>query len=164
MVMEIGSGEYPRGIDLGFWHSDIRYPLPHQEICFDMSFLPFKANSLDGLALYHSLEHIGWREVPILLRKLCDVLKPGGFLEIVCPNLNWCAVEILSLRVCEDCFESRWDNLIQELYSAQNFDENYHKSGFTPKHLGRLLIEAGFRSVNDLQGEFSGNVGVRAFK
>ena len=41
MKIEIGSGEYPRLIEEGYIHSDIRYPLPHQELCFDLRYLPF---------------------------------------------------------------------------------------------------------------------------
>ena len=145
MKIEIGSGEYPRLIEEGYIHSDIRYPLPHQELCFDLRYLPFVSNSLDSIAIIHCLEHLSWRlEVPPTLKELYRVLKPNGDLFIIAPNLLYVAKLIIEY---EDNIMEKYHDIMQDIYCIQDFSDNFHKSGFTPNMLYNLMKNAGFRDI-----------------
>lgn len=144
--IEIGSGEYPRLIEEGFIHSDIRVPMPHQELCFDIRNLPFKDNSVDEIAVIHCLEHLSWRlEIIPTLRKLYDTLKQNGSLFIICPNLLYISKLIISLESTN--IMSKWDDIMQDIYCMQDFPDNFHKSGFTPNALYSIMKNVGFKNI-----------------
>jgi len=162
--MEIGSGDYPHGANLGYWHSDIRYPLPHQELCCDLKSLPFRDCSLDGISVMHTLEHIPWRDVPLVLKGLYDALKEGGRLVVVVPNLLYGAYEFLRpLREGED-LKTHIQTVVEGFYGNQDYPENFHMSGFTPGFLCQLFIDAGFSRVEQPGGWLIDNLAVWGYK
>ena len=46
----------------------------------DMLALPFRAETLDGIAAFYSIIHLDREQVPAALREMCRVLRPGGWL------------------------------------------------------------------------------------
>lgn len=61
------------GIDYG---ADLRYPLL------------IGCNVVDGIFCEHTLEHLSYREVDALLSECRRILKPGGAIRIVVPDLS----------------------------------------------------------------------------
>lgn len=145
--LEIGSGEYPRFIEEGYLHADVRSGLPHQEYCFDLRDpLPFDDNTIESIAIIHCLEHLSWRlEVLPSLKELHRVLIPGGDLFIIVPNLLYVARLIIDHEYSD--IMDKWHDIMQDIYCIQDFPDNFHKSGFTPNMIKSLMSQAGFINI-----------------
>lgn len=73
-------------------------PLSKAHMQFDALDLPFKDGVLDFVFCSHGLEHIPERGDPLdavyrALREWARVLKPGGYLCCVTPDLRYCKVK-----------------------------------------------------------------------
>lgn len=64
---------FEKGIDYG---ADLRYPLR------------IPSNSIDGIVCEHTIEHILYADVENLLNECHRILKPGGILRIILPNIS----------------------------------------------------------------------------
>ena len=58
--------------------------------------IPFKDNSVDAIFHSHVVEHIDRDYINIFINESYRVLKPGGILRIVCPDLHYLVEEYLS--------------------------------------------------------------------
>ena len=146
---DLGCGALPRleiGVDIDkslkkLWLE--RFP-GRPFIIADIKFLPFKNESLDELISVHSIEHFSHREVPLILKEWCRVLKRGAKLTISCPNI---------VQICKNMVFHGDDNgkegyeVCFRLYGGQDSPYNFHKSGFNYGYLAALLREAGFPHV-----------------
>lgn len=50
--------------------------------------LPFATGMFDGIVASHSLQENGYNELPVVLTELRRVLRPGGVLRVLAPNLT----------------------------------------------------------------------------
>jgi predicted SAM-dependent methyltransferase len=114
----------------------------------------FKSQSFDAVWSSHALEHLFSHEVPEALREFKRVLKPDGFVLILCPDLESVANHIVQHGVDNVAYTSpagpitAIDMLYGHLASvAQGQHHMAHKTGFTADRLGKLLLEAGFPTV-----------------
>jgi SAM-dependent methyltransferase len=57
--------------------------------------LPFEEDRFDVIYSSHVLEHIPRQRVPVLLREMARILKPGGIVRIVVPDLEGIVREYL---------------------------------------------------------------------
>ena len=101
----------------------------------DIRNLPFASDSNSVVFSSHTLEHMGRHEVGKVLDEWIRVLEPGGELRLAVPNLEYAAEKIQEGVVN--------DTVLNVLYGAQTYDENYHKVGFTPKSLRKMLTDRG---------------------
>jgi SAM-dependent methyltransferase len=93
-------------------------------ICGDFLRAEEPASSVDIVTLWHVIEHL---DSPVdVLRKIHQILKPGGIVIITVPN-----IDSLQARV----FRGRWYHL----------DVPRHLFHYSPATLGALLENAGFR-------------------
>lgn len=83
-----------RGIDFG---ADLRYPLRIPD------------GTVDGIFCEHTLEHLTYPKVEALLQECHRVLKPGGVVRIVLPDLS-----LFLMNFCAGNQEwfSRWESLM----------------------------------------------------
>lgn len=102
----------------------------------DISRTPFATGEFDIVFSSHVLEHFSRKEVPAVLDEWVRVMNPDGELRIVLPNLEWAAQHIMNKEIDND--------VLNVLYGAQSYDENFHKCGFTPRMIEQLLVERGF--------------------
>lgn len=163
MKIEMGSGEYPRYIKMGFYHSDVRYPLPHQDLVFSIKQLPFKDNSIDCIAIMHMLEHISWLEIQGVFDDLFRILKSSGELLIVVPNILYGLVE-LDKEKSKKQFEDDLAGIMGDLYGLQDYTANTHLMGFTPEYMRYLLENSGFTTVVIPRERYNSNVEAWAYK
>jgi len=70
----------------------------------DLSMIP--NNSVDAVYSAHALEHVHFHEIKICLEEWYRVLKPGGEIRIVVPNLKRVAANIT------------WGNLLGKIYDS----------------------------------------------
>lgn len=114
---------------------DIRDEVKPDYRC-DLRTLPFKTGEFDVVFSSHTLEHFSRTEVDQLMKEWTRILKEDGEMRLVLPNIEWAARHILNGEVDAD--------VINVLYGAQTYAENFHKMGYTPQMLEQLLRKWGF--------------------
>lgn len=103
----------------------------------DLRKLPFADNYFDIVFSSHTLEHFCPSEVGEVLDEWIRIMKKGGELRLILPNLEWAAQQIVNKEID--------NNVWNVLYGAQTYEENFHKSGFTKETLELLLAQRGFK-------------------
>ena len=97
--------------------------------------LPFPDGRFDEVYSSHTLEHISWQKTRAALKEWVRILAPGGTIKIIVPNI----------AVAAQYFEQPqyYGTSIGILYGAQDYEWNYHKTGFVDHYLKMLLEEQG---------------------
>jgi 2-polyprenyl-3-methyl-5-hydroxy-6-metoxy-1,4-benzoquinol methylase len=94
----------------------------------DSTQLPFEGVQFDMVALSAVLEHV--MEPDRLLKQAFDVLKPGGHVVVLTPNVSWIVNRLLFLL-------GRWDHKLMG-------GTRGHISYMNRRQLGGRMAEAGF--------------------
>jgi len=110
--------------------------------------LPIIDCSYDLVYSSHTLEHLGRNEIFITLSEWKRVLKDGGILWVIVPNLEWAAEKILKKNSKIKNTLDDEDQILSVLYGDQTYDNNYHKMGFVPKTLMREFELLGLKKIN----------------
>lgn len=140
-------------------------PIPNIDLCFaiDEHALPFQDNLIAEIRMRDFLEHIPFRKVSFVLTECFRVLRKKGIVIIQTPDLEAIANKIIlnpDFRYNElKGFEaiSFW------VYGAQDYPENYHKSGFTQQALSKLLRRIGF-NIKHMENDGGTNIICEAIK
>ena len=118
------------------------------------------SESFDAIFSSHNIEHVYTHEVPIMLKEFVRVLNNDGFFVVNCPNLIPVARLIVDDKLTEPAYISPagpispLDILHGHGASIERGNEFMaHKTGFTPKSLNAVLLEAGFKNVGMLARE-----------
>jgi|GEM_PF-812800 len=134
-ILNLGSGNDPG--HAGIINVDVR-PLENVDLVCDVKKLPFKDNEVKAIKSRNLIEHFGRHEVTQLVNEWARVLKPGGILKIETVDMgelmnNWKKIPA--------------ENLLDGIYGAQDYPENFHKMGFTRKNLEDFFRAAGLRVI-----------------
>lgn len=93
-------------------------------------------NSIEELLAYDVLEHFPFIETKQLLTDWVSWLAPEGKIIVRVPDLQRLSDALINSKL------TVWD--VQKLiYGGQDYEYNYHKTGFTSQYLEGLLIGAG---------------------
>lgn len=139
-IVDLGCGESPYKTDEGdVLTVDIRDDAK-PDYRADLRKLPFASNEFDVVYSSHVLEHFPRADVGNVLDEWIRILKPDGEMRLVLPNLAWAAERIKEGVVDND--------VLNVLYGAQSYGENFHQVGFTPETLNTMLKERGFKRVD----------------
>jgi SAM-dependent methyltransferase len=124
---------------------------------------PFPSNSVEEIIAKDCLEHISWRRDEDLLRDIHRVLKCNGNLFIHVPDLEAIAKKVILNP--DFCFGDLcgWKAISFLIYGGQDYEYNYHKSGFTIPTLKKLLETIGF-VVDDIRNDGGSNIIAQARK
>lgn len=97
--------------------------------------LPFGSGTVGLAHLSHLLEHFTRQDGRRLLLSVWDHLaKPGGKLWVVVPNIEWACLRVLR--------SGDIDPISMDVFwGHQEYDTNFHKTGFTRQSL-RLFVES----------------------
>ncbi len=127
MKLNLGCGNDIRS---GYINIDCR-PLEGVDIIGDISDEAFMRGftNAEEIIAYDVIEHFPRKEARRLLRLWSSLLKPGGLIKIRCPDIRHAS----SLNMSDE-------NLELLLYGGQDYEQNYHRCGFTLKMLKELLI------------------------
>jgi len=165
LIADIGSGPItPYMVDEGVTVSfDIREDMRPDVVC-DVRYLPVPNDTFDIVFSSHTLEHFGWVSVDKVLKEWTRVLKIGGELRIVVPNIRDVAQRLLDDTLIPTDF---WI-----LYGEQDYAKNFHGVGFTPNVLRDLVASLGVYeniqvregAVGQQQGANSWNLQLKATK
>lgn len=119
-----------------------------------------KNNSIDAIFSSHNLEHLETHMVPIALKEMLRILKFGGFILVNLPDLGTIAKLIVDGKLEDTLYNSSagpvspLDMLFGHNLSIQKGNSFMaHRTGFTAKRLGNLLIQAGFKEVRIIHGD-----------
>lgn len=124
----------------GYINVDMR-ELPGVDIVARVDNLPFEPGSLKELSSAHTLEHFPQEQLTRqLLPYWYSLLAVGGVFRATVPDLG---AMIEQLRVGEISF----DAFRLVAYGGQEYEGDFHHTGFTTESLGELLTEAGFVDV-----------------
>jgi len=99
---------------------------------------PIKDEEYDLVYSSHTLEHAGRNFTHKILMEWKRLLKPGGTLFIVVPNIKWAAERIMSTPKDDNELIDE-SALISVLYGDQSYKGNWHYNGFTEQMLKREL-------------------------
>lgn len=160
IIVDIGAGQAQYFIKEG---TPIRVdldPATKPDVIADARFLHmFPDCFADMVFSSHTLEHISFHETISVLKEWARIVKVGGELVIVVPNLKWAAKRVLN--DVQDIEEAK--RAIYMHYSAQkgNLREAYtdvHRAGFTVDSLrGALSRIDGLTDIKVVSSE--GNIG-----
>jgi hypothetical protein len=118
--------------------------LPGIDVVAPVDALPFETASIAEIFSSHVLEHFPELE---LRRKLLpywySLLKVGGTFRAIVPDL-----EAMTMAYAKG--EIAFETLRSVMYGGQEYELDFHLTGFTPDSLETLFTEAGFRDVRVL--------------
>jgi len=109
--------------------------------------LPFGANSVDSIYSTHMFEHFYSDELSRLLEECVRVLKPGGGVRLIVPNLE---SAIRAYGAGENQWFDSFPRDFQSLggrFSNFIFCDGQHRTAFDFTYLDEVLRKAGFREV-----------------
>jgi SAM-dependent methyltransferase len=134
-------------------------PLPEHIQYFDLrKRFPFADESVDAIYAAHVWEHLTMSVAEHATAECYRVLKPGGMLRLVVPNLRDAVVNYLNSKDPEAAFElnkklyyrplEECRSWIYSIYLALT-DFHYHKFMYDPAQLTSIFIKVGFGSAEE---------------
>jgi len=144
LILDIGCGDNKKKKAIGI---DCR-KTKKVDIISDVHALPFKNESFDYIYSSHTIEHISHKKVKKVLEEWVRVLKKGGTIEIRCPDTY---ARALFFFVCPS-----WENM-RKFYGGQDYQENFHKCGFSYNLLKKVLKE---NEIIEIKRVFDGYKGI----
>lgn len=141
-IIELGGGGAPHpasDINVDVRQVDNKV---HFTVDFEKAQLPWPIGSDEFDIVYSCfcLEHINWRKSKQFLGEVKRMLKPGGKMIFITPNTEEQLRYILSKSEPDGDEGSM-------LFGDLNYDENAHKSFWSPRWMTRLLQELGFEEI-----------------
>lgn len=123
----------------GYTNIDAREECNPDLVC-DIRKLPYDDSSVDKILASDILEHTGRLETIDVLKEWARVLKPGGILIIKIPNIDT-IIDVYKAK------KIPFDELVRKLYGGQQYNGNYHYTGFNPENITQLLTSVGFKII-----------------
>ncbi len=141
--LEIGSGSKPKE---GYLHFDTRQ-LAGTDVVGEATSLPFKDDFFVEVYSRFFLEHLIRSDAKKALKEMFRVLKNGGKLVIIVPNLAY----FCKLFLEEKGQKKDW--AINKIYGFENYLEDHHNFGYDEEILREYLTETGFVEIIQVKEE-----------
>lgn len=145
--LNLGCG---RDIRSGYINIDNRRLPGVDRVCDVFNLNSYAAGSVDEIFAKDILEHCSRRNVRSVLGSWIALLKPGGIITVICPNLR-----LLADRWVRG--ELRTEQYVRQVYGEQDHDGNTHRNGFDKELLTQYLRGAGVRSIEVLDERHDNN-------
>jgi len=111
----------------------------------DVRCLQYADNSVDEVRASHVLEHIPFPETGKVLAEWVRVLKPGGWLRVAVPNLDY---------ILQNCYINGADPMFEGYLMGGHTDpDDAHAAVFNEQKLTALLQQAGLEEIQPWRSE-----------
>lgn len=104
------------------------------DVVADVRALPFEKGALDEIFASHVLEHFTERDGKQVLKYWYDLIKKGGILRIIVPN-----IDIMAKRYAAG--DITWDALRSVVLGGQDYSSDHHFNQFSADSLEHLVRE-----------------------
>lgn len=150
LIADLGSGPVSPQFDDGKVISfDIREEVKPDVIC-DLRRIPVPDQVFDIVFSSHTLEHFSFQALDKIIKEWTRILKVGGELRLIVPNLRYVAK-----RLYEDKVQP---TDLWVMYGEQDYSKNFHAAGFTPNILKSLIAATGlFEDIEIAEGDINTN-------
>jgi len=139
MKLDIGSGG-PSTLGEG-WYGVDKF-IESADYHWAMDKLEIEDESVDEIYSCHALEHISRHQVIPTLTEWRRVLKWGGKLTVLVPNMEFCLNVMIEACNRDDLDYWEWRNHF--VFGKQDHPGNFHNCGFSPRILDHYLTAVGF--------------------
>jgi predicted SAM-dependent methyltransferase len=145
--LNVGAGHIVRD---GYLNVDSR-ELPGIDIVADVRDLPFDEAEVTEIYSSHVLEHFPVEELRrVVLPEWVSLLEDGGKLVSVVPDVETMVAERAAGRM-------PFEDFVLVMYGGQEYEGDFHFSGFSKETLTQLLEEAGLEDVKVIEeGRYNG--------
>lgn len=141
-IIDIGCGPIKRNFDgVKPIRVDIREEV-EPDYRLDVRNLPFADKSFDIVFSSHVLEHFKRSEWKQVLAEWSRLVNDKGQLLLVLPNIMWAARRMVNDGIIDG-------DVLNVLYGAQSYPEDFHYNGLTPERLSEALKEIGFKITKE---------------
>jgi len=103
--------------------------------------LPYEDSSIDGILIIHVIEHVSHQKIMDMFKDWYRILKPGGKVDIECPNFT---EAIKKWLIAPDWGDG---STYHTIFGGQRDVGSFHIAGYSYEILDKLLKEAGFAKV-----------------
>ncbi len=139
--LNLGAGHLARD---GYLNVDSR-ELPGIDVVADLRELPFDAGEVKEIYSAHVLEHFPVEELRrVVLPRWASLLEDGGKLVSVVPDVETMIAERVAGRM-------PFEDFIEVMYGGQEYEGDFHFSGFSKETLSRLLEDAGLEDIKVIE-------------
>lgn len=144
MNIEFGGGSRP--VKKNYKQCDIR-ELPKIDFCCNATEIHnlIESNSVDNIFSRHFFEHLSFAEGKKFLSVSFIILKPGGVVHLILPNMSFHIDQWISRR---DTKEFNWSKA--GFWGWQRHAEDFHKSGYDKNSLEQLAYYCGYNDFEVL--------------
>lgn len=105
------------------------------DLVADVRELPFKANSLEEIFASHVVEHFTERDAKKILAYWFTLLKKGGALRLIVPNIDAMARGYANGEVT-------WEQLHSVVLGGQDYESDHHFNQFSLESMEKLAKQA----------------------
>lgn len=122
---------------------------------------------MDALYSSHNVEHVWAFEVPQVVREFARVLKPDGFVMVLCPDITSVAQAVLQGSLNKSLYESPAGpitalDILYGFHADLERGRHYmaHKTAFTAESLAQVFLDNGFEGVRVARDRMFGLHGI----
>lgn len=137
----------------GYFNIDIRKTNSTDIVTNSWKLKMFNGESVSHIYSRHTIEHLTLHEANLTFKEWYRVLKAGATINIVVPDLNYHAKQLLGItdsKPYESPVKSTFDHAMAGFYGWQRKDRggliDLHKWGYTEKSLYEILKSHNFKN------------------
>ena len=143
LKLEIGAGEKPQP---GYVHHDGR-PLEGIDIvCDAREFPPEHKGKYDEVYASNIIEHFNRFDMPKVLRHWVELLKIGGRIKIITPDMEEITRQYVHRQITHEQF-------VYLCYGGNDYEFNKHYYCFSPNHMVQVFANAGLHTESCKAGK-----------
>lgn len=156
MKIEVGGGENPRRPD---WiQADVRRGPTTRFVCDAWTLDDHvEEGTVEATYSRHVFEHFTYSQGLLFVRCMHKILKQGGTVEIICPNMDFHIAQWVKKKNIPGTLKCGWKkHAIAGLYGFQRDGEtllwDVHKAGYTNEMLRDVFTDNGFSVLKQFSG------------
>lgn len=143
--LNLGCGNRP---EPGYTNVDVR-PGPGVDVVADLLYInrSFRKVSVDEIYMRHVLEHFTPEDARVVLHGCFDILRPGGVMHVIVPDLAFHCQQFLGL--VQSTAVDQMEHAMRSFYGWRLNERggnthDAHRWGYDYRSLKALLYEVGF--------------------